>query len=306
MISRRTAKAIAEAFERRFSYTKVLKPNPRLKPRPHTFIASDELYDFLFVNDYSPWFCNLAKTLSSGGKRAVLEMVMRLQTGETVATSTPDWTWEKRQQLGARYLKDLAEDIVGLWHKETEQDLKDLYKNEIDVAVKSLELDGFIFRNGHLLFPETEILNSREEQGVLQNLYSGLGLERQDVALHFLKLSQEHYTSARWDDSILNARKFLECVLSEIVGAHSFRAKGVRPSNVLLEKPEDVRDYLEKEGILEKKEKDALAKVYSLLSPTGGHPYMAQNDQARLLLNLSLIFSQFAMLRFEGLLKKLR
>jgi hypothetical protein len=46
--------------------------------------------------------------------------------------------------------------------------------------------------------------------------------------------------------------------------------------------------------------KEALAKVYGLLSHTGGHPYMAQNDQARLLRHLALTFSQFAMLRLRG------
>jgi hypothetical protein len=63
-----------------------------------------------------------------------------------------------------------------------------------------------------------------------------------------------------------------------------------------------VRDYLEQNGLLEGKEKDALAKVYGLLSETGGHPYMAQNEQARLLRHLALSFSQFAMLRFRGCL----
>jgi hypothetical protein len=65
-----------------------------------------------------------------------------------------------------------------------------------------------------------------------------------------------------------------------------------------------VRDYLERSGLLESKEKEALAKVYGPLSHTGGHPYMAQNDQARLLRHLALTFSQFAMLRLRGKLSK--
>jgi hypothetical protein len=303
MISRKTTKAIAEAFERCFSYSKHVSGRYGSRSRLHAFVSADELYDFLFVNDYSPWFCNLAKTLSGGGKRSVLEMVMRLHTGETVAQSTPEWTWEKRQQLGERYLKDLAEDIVIHWQNETDQNLKDRYKDQIDVVVKSLELDGFIFRDGQLLVPEAEVVNTREEHGVLQTLYLSLGLENQAVASHHLELSEEHYTSGKWDDSISNSRKFLECVLSEIVASHSLRTKGVRPSTSLLERPSEVRDYLENENLLETKEKEALAKVYSLLSHTGSHPYMAQNDQARLLRHLSLTFTQFAMLRFEGLLK---
>lgn len=303
MTSRRTAKAIAEAFEERFTHRRHISGRYSSRSRFQTFVSSDELYDFLFVNDYSAWFCNLAKTLSGAGRRSVLEMIMRLHTGETMVKSTPDWTWEKRGLLGERYLKDLAEDIVQLWEKETEPQMKDRYKNEIELVVKCLELDGFIFRNGQLLSPEAEVLDTTEYHGILQSLYASLDLENQDVALHHLELSEEHYTNKKWDDSISNSRKFLECVLLEIVSAHSLKVKGVRPATSLLEKPFEVREYLEREGLLEAKEKDALAKVYALLSHTGGHPYMAENDQARLLRHLSLTFTQFSMLRFEGLIK---
>ncbi len=61
-----------------------------------------------------------------------------------------------------------------------------------------------------------------------------------------------------------------------------------------------VRNYLESEGVLETKEKNAIAKIYGLLSKTGGHPYMAASDQARLLRQLSLTLAQFVMLRLQG------
>jgi hypothetical protein len=52
---------------------------------------------------------------------------------------------------------------------------------------------------------------------------------------------------------------------------------------------------------LEKKEKDALSHVYGLLSETGGHPYVAQKDQARLMRHLSLTFCQFILIRLQGM-----
>ncbi len=134
-------------------------------------------------------------------------MIMRLHTGETVADSTREWTWEKRQQLGERYLKDLAEDIVDLWDKEIDSPTKDGYKPQIDRLIKSLELDGFMFRNGQLLLPEAEVLDTREQHGVLQSLYTSLGLDNEKIALHHLDLSEEHYTNRKWDDSISNSRK---------------------------------------------------------------------------------------------------
>ena len=36
------------------------------------------------------------------------------------------------------------------------------------------------------------------------------------------------------------------------------------------------------------------------MSDTGGHPYMAAKDQARLMRHLALTFSQFVLLRLEG------
>ena len=62
---------------------------------------------------------------------------------------------------------------------------------------------------------------------------------------------------------------------------------------------------LERSGMLEKKEKEAIAQVYGLLSNTGGHPYIAERDQARLMRHLSLTFAQFVLLRLEGALRSL-
>jgi len=61
-----------------------------------------------------------------------------------------------------------------------------------------------------------------------------------------------------------------------------------------------IREYLERAGLLEAKETKAIAAVYGLLSETGAHPYMAQNEQARLMRHLALTFSQFVMLRLKG------
>jgi hypothetical protein len=74
-------------------------------------------------------------------------------------------------------------------------------------------------------------------------------------------------------------------------------------SQSMYEKPVLVREYLENEGLLEKKETEAISKVYGLLSHTGNHPYMAERDQARLLRHLALTFSQFVILRLQGCMK---
>ena len=74
----------------------------------------------------------------------------------------------------------------------------------------------------------------------------------------------------------------------------------------LLAWPVKVRDYLMEQGLILSEEKATLSSVYSLLSHTGGHPYMADCEQARLMRTLALVFAQFAMLRLRGSLREHR
>ena len=213
---------------------------------------------------------------------------MKLHTGESLVSMTPDWSWKQREKLGQRYLRDLAEDFLNQYSKESP-----------DVC-KQLELDGYRFESGRLLESEADVLNANEETGVIHTLYEELSLSNKDTTFHHLDLSESHYVSDRWDDSISNSRKFLESVLREVAVAHSSRCRSEDLPDSIRETPVRARDYLEREGLLESKEKTAVASVYGLLSQTGGHPYMAQSEQARLLRHLALTFAQFVMLRFKG------
>ena len=284
MISRKTARLIAEVYEETFR-----RLHYRARSRYYT-INTSALYDFLFDNDYASYFCNLAKkTYESTRTRKFKEFLMQLHTGESLVAATPDWSWQQRQQLGQRYLHNLAEDIL----------------NHLDLVPtatlrKQLELEGYRLESSRLLQSETDVLDADEETGVIHTLYGQLQLANKDTTFHHLDLTESHYLADRWDDSISNSRKFLESVLCEVVVAHSSRCKGEDLPDSIRNKPSHVRDYLEREHLLESKEKTALASVYGLLSRTGGHPYMAQSEQARLLRHLALIFSQFVMLRLKG------
>jgi hypothetical protein len=298
MIKRKTTKVLAELYEDKFTrrqsggyYTAADPPE----------ILKNEFYDFLYENDYPAWFCNQVKQFPFARKRCIKDWIMRLHTGETVLQATPDWTWEQREKLGQRYLRDLAENLLNFY--EQHGFISDFYKKYNEKLQKSLELDGYIYRNSILLTPESDILDVNEEEGVLTTLYKSLGLANQQTAFHHLELSEKHYVDGKWDDSISNSRKFLECVLEEVASKHNVTIKGAALPSAITGKPLEVRNYLEREDLLESKEKEALAKVYGLLSATGGHPYMAQNDQARLLRHLALTFCQFAMLRLDGKLK---
>lgn len=301
MISRKTTLKLADFFRDHFASEAYGGGSSHMARSPAK-VYRDKLYDFLFGCNYEGWFCNTSKKLPY--PRDVEEWIMKLHTGETQAAATPNWNWEQREKLGQEYLRNLAEDVLTWFENEADPKYeRPSYKPKIEQLIKSLELDGYLWREKKLLAPNEDVLDLRETSTVLNSLYSTLGLTNGKVAFHHLNLSEEHFLNSKWDDSIANARKFFECTMSEVASVFSSRTGKSSLTVQQLQQPVAVRDYLEREGLLESKEKEAISKVYGLLSHTGGHPYMAERDQARLLRNLSLTLSQFVLLRLEGAIK---
>lgn len=305
MISRKSARLIAELFEATFRKYH----SGGSHSSGYYTVNTTALYDFLFDNEHAGYFCNAArKTYSARGTRELKDFLMKLHTGESLYTATQDWTWEQREKLGLRYLHDLAEDILNHWATIPDEvgGYRPNYSTQralVATLQKQLELDGYEYKNGRILDSETDILDVAEEAGVLRTLHAELNLPNKETAFHHLDLTEEHYIAERWDDSISNSRKFLESVLQEIAATHSEKVRNESLAQGTYSRPVRVRDYLEHEGLLEPKEKEALSAIYGLLSNTGGHPYMAQREQARLLRHLALTLAQFAMLRLRGSLK---
>lgn len=297
MISRRTARLLAELVANTFrrawgtgNRTEGWSPD------------SKAIYDFLFDNDYPAWFCNAAQaasTFATSHTRHFQEFMMRIHTGESLADATRDWTWPQREKLGQQLLEELVEDVLAYWSVERNVYDKTGRKRDVENLTSSVVLDGYELRNGKLLRSERDVLDTKEEAGALQSLYNELQLRNGATAMHHLALSEEHYLASRWDDAISNSPKFLELVLAEVAYSHSATVSATLDDDTL-SRPVRVRDYLERSGLLERKEKDAIGSVYGLLSETGSHPYMAQSEQARLLRHLALTFSQFVMLRLRG------
>lgn len=297
MLSRKTAKTLAEVFHARFEGRERVDTLQGWK----TFyrLGKDWLYDFLYEHDYDAWFLNSAKALRTSDKRALKEFIMRLHTGETVASATPDWTWQQRFKLGQRLLRDLAEDVL-VWAQGPQTYVGDSAKRKLPRLISELELDGYIFRDGKLYYTEAAVLDTGDEQGILEKLIQDLTLDNQQVMKHHLELSETHYTDGKWEDSIANSRKFLVSVLQEIAAKHHLAKTGQTINPSIYSWPYKVRDYLEAQGLIEPKEEKAISEVCGLLSETGAHPYIAQKDQARLMRHLALTFAQFALLRLQG------
>lgn len=264
-------------------------------------VESEFLYDFLYERDYEAWFCNMAKQIFT--ERGLKEWLMRIHTGESFYSVTQNWSWDNRISLGQSYLKNLARDFI-VWYESESDQWRQNFKSLYEEMIRRLEMDGYIFKDKELYQSEAGVLDIETEAGLLGKLHDSLGLADKKLPFEFLKLAEDHYIASRWSDCISNARKFFEAILQQIVSKHSTSLKGIEISSKTIESPVAIRDYLEKEGLLEKKEREAVDKFYALLSHTGGHPYMAEKDQARLLRQICITLTQFIMLRLEGALNK--
>ena len=290
--------SIATAYTNKFSYR-----STSYHGRSREEVYSTRLYDWLYEREYEAWLCNSIRTISR--IRSLKDFFLRIHTGESLVKATPDWPWDKRKALGVKQLEYLAKDFL-FWYEEecNDQYSRSCYGKYAEEIQRRLEMDGYVYRDGMLLHPETEILDVEQESGLLRELHRSLGLNRENEIFSFLDLSEKHYLNGDWSDSIGNARKFFEAVLQEVAGLHSMCSSQKPIPERTLQRPVAVRSYLEEEGLLEKRERETLDKVYGLLSHTGGHPYMAEQDQARLLRQLSLTITQFILLRLEGFVQR--
>ena len=210
MISRRTAIIIGLIYENIF--------------RPVSTFYKDKFYDFLYVRNYDVWLLEHSKTLRNLS-REIQELIMKLHTGQSLFAATQGWNWKQRTDLGQKYLFKLSKDIL-IYTEDNE-----VFSNVLKIKkqlISNLELDGYIYKNRNLISTENTVINTEEETNIVKVLYTELKLENQETAFHHLDLIEEHYINKKWDDSISNSRKLLECLLSEVVVTHSLIKKNKR------------------------------------------------------------------------------
>ena len=300
MISRKTTLTLSELYSSIF-YTK-RKGRGDYNRTLIKITDTYRLYDFLFNEGYDAMFCSIARQDLSGfnSVRPLKDFILGLHTGDSLNYLGDSTRMEQRNILGQKYLLDLTEDILNYCYSELPPEEFKNIDELLKKLVYQLELDGYAYSNSKIFIPEEDILNVEEERSYLKDLYSSLKLSNEIVAFHNLDLSEEHYIAGRWDDAISNSRKFLECILQEIAYQYYSIKKGTVLSKSVYESPSQIRDILLEENLLEIEEKEAFKAIYGLLSHTGSHPYMAQKDQAKLLRQLALTLTQFALLRYQG------
>jgi hypothetical protein len=163
----------------------------------------------------------------------------------------------------------LAEDAL-TWRKSASRDeLNEDIREVASQVVAHLELDGYIYGDGHLYYSEAAALDTDIEEGIVQHLVTELALANEQVIRHRLENSENQYLNKKWDDSISNSRKFLEAILSEVAARHQLiESRQTLPSETY-SRPVEVRKYLEQVGLLDGAEVDGIRVIYGLLSRTG-------------------------------------
>jgi len=256
----------------------------------------ESLCRFFYDEDYPEWFIKRFQELESPD--ALDDFVRSLQTGSSVKNSFFTYH-EDALAEGQSILKKLAINVFTFDFNEDHRDIG-LMNNLVEVLKRQLELDGYVNKNGQLLPIEHSVLNEQEEQSYLEELIDNSTLGDKAVIKHHLGLTERAYVDSRWSDTISNARNFFESILKQIAEGAHIKING---TPLTLRRPADIRDYLETTSLIDRTEKDAIARVYGLISNTGSHPNMAHQDQARLMRNLALTFSQYILLQWAGYLK---
>jgi len=287
MIGRKVAKRLAEVYRKRF----LRVTRDRTYGRDdHYSVDGKEFHDFLYERDYEPWLLEIADSLNYSKPRDLEEFVMGLQTGRSLALVTRDWTIPERQDFGQRILVRFAEDILREAHEPTTYAHERESRIEVrEALLLPLELDGYIYRSGKLYQSDKNVLNEEQEANLLLELINVVRLDNALVMDHHLKMSETQYLDGHWWDSIGNARAFFEEVLKQVAIKYSRE----HPGDPIDDNPKavDVRLYLEKVGLFSHSEIMAIKEVYALLSESGNHPHISEQDQARMMRNLSLTLS---------------
>ncbi|HEY6562305.1 MAG TPA: hypothetical protein VI072_33790 [Polyangiaceae bacterium] len=255
----------------------------------YSHVESEKLYDYLYERDHKPYVCNLLKATNS--RTQLEERIKKLHTTESLHT-TGEWTEKAKVAYCQGVLEKLASDILS-------SDIAG--KAESEVLRKSLELDGYVFTEGKLRRSEGETKDVEQERGEMLSLYVNLGLPNEALVRDCLNKSEEHFESGAYRDCVSNARHFLEKVVHDVAEAWSKRPN--QPPLVIPPKTPAAgpsRNYLRDQGLISADECTTFASLHGLLSATGGHPALPDEEQARVFRRLALSMALFVLLVYKA------
>lgn len=255
--------------------------DPSEKPPNHQF------YRFLRDLGYEPWFYRHAETLITWDE--IERWVAELWRGQFLKDNNYLLT------AGPARVARLVENLLEA-HADGVQPISSLNRNHIDKLKAACKSDGFVIVSNRLFNREEDVVDAEEEMGLIEALYSDLGLQDVKILQRCLRQSEDHFRNEIWDDAIGNSRKALEQVFNGIV--QDLRASEGRTTNVSAGKQS--LTYFEKKGLYDARTGKTFLNLYDTLSVKGNHPFWADVDEARLYRNLARMIAQYLLLSYRG------
>lgn len=189
----------------------------------------------------------------------------------------------------------LAENLLAAYAENVVPN-SSLNQDNMEKLKAACEADGFVILGNRLLDRDEDVVDAEEEMGLIEALYSGLGLEDVETLQHCLRQSEEHFRNEVWDDAIGDSRKALEQVFNGIV--QDLRASEGQTTKISAGKQS--LNYFEKKGLYDARTAKTFLTLYDTLSFKGNHPFLADVDEARLYRNLARMIAQYLLLSYRG------
>jgi len=246
----------------------------------------------MFSNRTIASFKRVVTTLPPDYRKYLFERVGVILVDERSAERT-EFQIEELNQRDARELIEIVEDLIARTHYyRSGVAPKYLFDTPYDDFARFLELDDYVFRDGHLARQENLVVDLQQEEDQLLVALRASGLPNAQLIETHLTRSADAYGRDN-NHSMTNSRQALEQLLSDIANETARARADVAPA------AERVREYLEECGFFAREEKRGFSGAYGFLSG-GPHPGIVDQEAARLGRNFALGSCHYALQKYAG------
>ena len=139
---------------------------------------------------------------------------------------------------------------------------------EVETFKEALRVDGLDLVEGRIAPFLTPHVQPEVEQGLLEARLSSVGFE---VALNHFSQSVDNAARSQWESANGDIRAFLDALCSELA-ANLHKGPGEPPTGGA------ARQFLQKQGFLNKEEAQLLKSLFDVLHGEGSHPGTSSSD----------------------------
>jgi hypothetical protein len=255
---------------------------------------TEQFADLLFEKEHPPAVEHYVRSLNSarGACKTFILGAWKGYADSAFAVEDPAGGARERN-----FVK-LAQDLIDYAGKRNDAMAGITSRLQVKALVRNLELDGYELRDARLVAIDEHAFSVEEIEPLLIRLCRDVGIPTAQIEKE-LKECEDQYVAEKWGASIASARHLLEHVLQE-AARHWLPTRQVSPSDGDLRRAAHVRDELKRTGFMDEKEHRFIGALYGLLSDQGGHPNMAERQNALICRQYALSATQFVLLRLKS------